>query len=122
NFEAAYHAILGRPALAKFMPVPHYTYMIMKLPGPNSIITLCGDARWSYSCDQESCTLAENFQVKAERDGIRLTAATLQEEGEIPAKKAAKTGISADQQFKKIMLDSSDPTKMALIGIGLGDK
>ena len=40
DFEAAYHAILGRPALAKFMAVPHYTYMLMKLPGPNGIISL----------------------------------------------------------------------------------
>ena len=70
DFEAAYHAILGRPALAKFMVVPHYTYMIMKLPGLNGIITLRGGARQSYNCDQESCSLAENFQAKAERDGI----------------------------------------------------
>ena len=122
DFEAAYHAILGRPALTNFMAVPHYTYMIMKLPGPNGIITLRGDARRSYSCDQESCTLAENFQAKAVQDGIRLATATLQEEGEIPAKKVAKTGISTDQEFKKIMLDSFDPIKTALIGIELGDK
>ena len=122
DFEAAYHAILGRPALAKFMAVPHYTYMMMKLPGPNGIISLRGDVRRSYSCDQESCTLAENLQAKAERDSIRLATATLQEEGEVPAKKVAKFGISSDQEFKKIVLDSFDPTKTALIGIELGDK
>ena len=61
DFEAAYHAILGRLALTKFMVVPHYSYMTMKLLGPNGIITLHGDARRSYSYDQESCTLAENF-------------------------------------------------------------
>jgi hypothetical protein len=26
DFETSYHAILGRPAIAKFMAVPHYTY------------------------------------------------------------------------------------------------
>src|SRR5438132_419102 len=31
DFEAAYHAILGRPALAKFMAVSHYTYMQRKV-------------------------------------------------------------------------------------------
>ena len=45
DFEAAYHAILGRPALTKFMAVPHYTYILMKLPGPNGIISLRGDVR-----------------------------------------------------------------------------
>src|SRR5438128_9263156 len=52
DFEAAYHTVLGRPALAKFMAVPHYTYMIMKLPGPNGIISLWGDVRRSHNCDQ----------------------------------------------------------------------
>ena len=96
--------------------------MVLKLPGPNIIITLRGDVRRSYSCDQESCTLAENLQAKAERESIRLTAATLQEEGEVPAKKATKSGISSDQEFKKIMLDSSNLIKMALIGTKLDDK
>ena len=96
--------------------------MMMKLPRPNGIISLCGDVRRSYRCDQESCTLAESIQEKAERDSIRLATAALQEEGEVPAKKAAKSGISADQDVKKIMLSLSDPTKMALIGTGLDDK
>ena len=32
NFNTAYHAILGRPTLAKFMAVPHYTYLVLKIP------------------------------------------------------------------------------------------
>ena len=122
NFEAAYHAILGRPALAKFMAVPHYTYMLMKLLEPNGVISLRGDVRRSYDCDQESCSIAENIRAKADQDSIRLTAATLQDEGEVPTKKAAKTGISADQDVKKIALDSIDSTKTALIGTQLNDK
>jgi hypothetical protein len=31
-FETPYHAILGRPALAKFMVVPNYTYLVLKMP------------------------------------------------------------------------------------------
>ena len=122
DFEAAYHAILGRPALAKFMAVPHYTYMLMKLPGPNGIISLRGDVRRSFNCDQESCTLAESIKAKAEQNSIRLTATALQDEGEVPAKKAAKSRISVDQDVKKITLNPSDPTKMTLIETGLKDK
>jgi hypothetical protein len=33
NFESSYHAILGYPALAKFMVVPHYIYLLLKMPG-----------------------------------------------------------------------------------------
>jgi hypothetical protein len=32
NFESSCHAI-GRPALAKFMAVPHYVYLLLKMPG-----------------------------------------------------------------------------------------
>ena len=34
DFNTAYHAILGRPALAKFMAVPHYAYLVLKMPSP----------------------------------------------------------------------------------------
>jgi hypothetical protein len=39
NFDCGYNAIIGRPGLAKFMAIPHYTYMILKIPGPQGIIT-----------------------------------------------------------------------------------
>jgi hypothetical protein len=33
NFKSSYHAILGRLALAKFIAVPHYVYLLLKMPG-----------------------------------------------------------------------------------------
>jgi hypothetical protein len=32
DFETSYHAILGRPAIAKFMVILHYTYLVLKMP------------------------------------------------------------------------------------------
>ena len=40
NFDTAYHAILGRPALAKFMAVPHYVYLVLKMPSPAGVLSL----------------------------------------------------------------------------------
>jgi hypothetical protein len=34
DFLDAYHVILGRPSYAKFMVVPSYTYLKLKMPGP----------------------------------------------------------------------------------------
>ena len=31
DFDTAYHAILGRPALAKFIVMPHYVYLVLKI-------------------------------------------------------------------------------------------
>jgi hypothetical protein len=40
GFRGTYHAVLGRPCYAKFMVVPNYTYLMLKMPGPNGIITV----------------------------------------------------------------------------------
>jgi hypothetical protein len=42
DISSPYHALLGRPALAKFMAVPHYAYLKMNLPGPRGVITVSG--------------------------------------------------------------------------------
>ena len=34
EFETSYHAILGRPSLAKFMAIPNHTYLLLKMPAP----------------------------------------------------------------------------------------
>jgi hypothetical protein len=54
NFESSYHAILGRPALAKFMVVPHYVYLLLKMLGQSGVLTLRGDLKKSYDCNKET--------------------------------------------------------------------
>jgi hypothetical protein len=34
GFRGTYHAVLGRPCYAKFMVVPNYTYLKLKMPSP----------------------------------------------------------------------------------------
>ena len=43
DLESPYHALLGRPALAKFMAVPHYAYLKMMMPSSRGILTVAGD-------------------------------------------------------------------------------
>src|SRR6185312_14588016 len=40
DFESSYHAILGRPVRAKFMVVPHYVYLLLKIPGNTCVLSL----------------------------------------------------------------------------------
>jgi hypothetical protein len=40
DFDSSYHDILGRLALAKFMAVPHYVYLLLKIPGKTVVLTL----------------------------------------------------------------------------------
>jgi hypothetical protein len=45
DFETSYHAILCIPALAKFMAIPHYVYLVLKMPGPKGVLALQGDLK-----------------------------------------------------------------------------
>jgi hypothetical protein len=40
GFRGAYHAILRRSCYTKFMVLPNYTYLKMKMSGPKGIITV----------------------------------------------------------------------------------
>jgi hypothetical protein len=63
DFEMSYHAILGRPAIAKFMAVPHYTYLVLKMPSPAGVLSLQGDLKISHDCDTEAVEIASTNQV-----------------------------------------------------------
>jgi hypothetical protein len=40
GFRGTYRAVLGKPCYAKFMAVPNYTYLKLKMPDPNGVITV----------------------------------------------------------------------------------
>jgi hypothetical protein len=39
DFKSSYHAILGCPMLARFMAIPHYTYLVLKMPAPQGVLS-----------------------------------------------------------------------------------
>jgi hypothetical protein len=65
DFESSYHAILGRPALAKFMAVPHYVYLLLKMPGNTGVLSLRGDLLKSFECDKEAIVHASTIRAPA---------------------------------------------------------
>jgi hypothetical protein len=70
NFEimewpSQYHAILGRPTFSRFMAVPHYTYLVLKMPGLKGIITFKGSFELSDLCDKKFHKMAQNFGMMA---------------------------------------------------------
>jgi hypothetical protein len=47
------------------MAVPHYTYLVLKMPGPRGIITVKGSFELSDLCDKEFHKMAQNFGMIA---------------------------------------------------------
>jgi hypothetical protein len=122
DFETAYHAILGRPAITKFMAVPHYTYLVLKMPSLADVLSLQGDLKISFDCDTEAVELAATNQVPNAMMEIYAASKKLApSELDIPEKsdKSNKPQPSEEVQVKAIDLGTGDISKTTMIGVGL---
>ncbi|XP_051209607.1 uncharacterized protein [Lolium perenne] len=71
NWESRYHAIPGRQTYTKFMVVPYYAYLMLKIPGNNgTTITICGSFSRSDNCVKDFQKVASKFGVKEELNAL----------------------------------------------------
>jgi hypothetical protein len=63
-----FNAILGRPALYRFMVVAHYGYLVLKMPSPNDIIKVRGDHSTGAFVLEKLQALAAAQEVAASHD------------------------------------------------------
>nr|XP_051218254.1 uncharacterized protein LOC127335578 [Lolium perenne] len=71
DWESQYHAILGRPAFAKFMVVPHYAYLKLKMPCNNgTTITIHGSFSRSDNCDRDFQKITSKFEAAEELNAV----------------------------------------------------
>jgi len=124
DFESSYHAILGRPALAKFMAVPHYVYLLLKMPGNTGVHSLRGDLLKSFDCDKEAIDHAATIRVPSSVSEILAAAKELSLKESKPSKKPSQSSVKPtdDVGTKTIQLQEGDDSKTVIIGAGLGDK
>jgi hypothetical protein len=125
DFETSYHAILSRPAITKFMVVPHYTYLVLKMPSPAGVLSLQGDLKISFDCDTEAVELAATNQLPNAMMEIYAASKKLApSELDIPEKSdnANKPQRAKEVQVKTIDLGTGDSSKTTTIGAGLDPK
>ena len=123
DFNSSYHAILGRPALAKFMAIPYYPYLLLKMPGPNSGLSLRSDLKRAFNCDVQAIQIVAKAQAADGRKEIATVAAEMNpEELEIPAKKPSILAPPKEADVKQIDLGTGDPSKTATISAHLSAK
>jgi hypothetical protein len=120
DFESSYQAIFGRPALAKFLAVSHYPYLLLKMPGPNGVLSFRGDLKRSYGCDAQAIKIASRVQADLEREEIATLASQANPEDlELPAKKPTILVPPKEADVMKIDLGAGDPSKMVTISAHL---
>jgi hypothetical protein len=123
NFETAYNSFLGRPALSKFMAVPHYTYLVLKMPGPCGVISIRGDVKQAFDYDRESCEIADRLIASAELQELKQALAESPLDPVMPEAKTSKTFIQPEDTLSKtILLSAEEPFKVTHIGNSLDPK
>jgi hypothetical protein len=125
DFETSYHAILGGPAIAKFMAVPHYTYLLLKMPSPAGVLSLQEDLKISFDCDTEGVELTATNQVPNAMMEISAASKKLtRTELDNPEKSdtANKPQPSEEVHVEAIDLGTGDSNKTTMIRAGLDSK
>jgi hypothetical protein len=86
------------------MAVLHYTYLVIKMPGPNGIIAVKGSFELSDLCEKEFHKMAQNFGMMANygEPKDKTKSAT------IGAAQQPK-GRSVEPEVKKLRVQPSDP-------------
>jgi hypothetical protein len=109
GFHGTYHAILGRPCYAWFMAVPNYTYLKLKMPGPNGVITVWPSYEHAYECDMECVehgeAILESTTLVANLDSLA---------NETPDPKCHADNFKPTKDVKLVPLDPTDPKGKAL--------
>ena len=125
DLESPYHALLGQPALDKFMAVPHYAYLKMKMPSTKGILTVVGDYKKSVACAADSSRLAESLVIAAEKrllDRVVALAGKKPEMSPIPKESEVEGSFKPAKETKKIPLDPEHPERHTVIGANLDSK
>jgi hypothetical protein len=109
GFHGTYHAILGRPCYAKFMVVPNYTYLKLKMSGPKGVITIGPSYEHAYECDVECVehgeAILESAALATDLDGLAK---------EIPDPKWHTGSFEPAEDVKLVPLDPTNPDGRAL--------
>ena len=106
GFRGTYHAILGWPCYAKFMAVPNYTYLKLKMPGPNGVITIESMYEHAYNYDikyAKALVEAETLIVNLDQLG-----------SEAPDSKRRAGTFEPTEAVKLVPVDPTCPDDQAL--------
>jgi hypothetical protein len=121
SFNCGYNAIIGRLGMAKFMASPHYSYMILKMSGPQGIITVRADFQGTAECFRVVIQAA--VTTKPPTTSSVQANSKAEEDLTIPANEAqVVTSMRLIEETKRINLGFADERKTAIISSSLDDK
>ncbi|XP_066333707.1 uncharacterized protein [Miscanthus floridulus] len=118
GFHGTYHAILGHPCYMKFMAIPNYTYLKLKMSGLGGVIIVTTSFQHAYKCEVECCNHATAIVTSKELAAIRKEVIK-----EAPEPKWSTGSFKLVEGAKEVLIDpSGSKSKVVHIGIALSSK
>ncbi|XP_066347537.1 uncharacterized protein [Miscanthus floridulus] len=122
DFDTTYHAILGQPALAKFMAIPHYAYLVLKMPSPIGVMALRANLSVAYAYEIEGLALTKATDLSIQMTSVVTEAKiVLADDMEIPELELPCASAKS-KEIKEVSLGLNDASKTMKIGAHLDPK
>ena len=112
DFPGSYHAILGRPCYAKFMVIPNYIYLKLKMLGPNGVVTMGSTFSHTYTCHHEHYNLATTVINSAKLPELKNSSTPAVPNCNEPTSSSA---FHPTKETKVVGIYPNDPTRMVQI-------
>ena len=104
------------------MAVPHYMYLVLKMPSPIGILALRANLFVAYACEIESLALAEATDLSIQMASVVTEAKTAPaDDMEIPELELPRASAKS-KEVKEVGLGLDDPSKTMKIGAHLDSK
>jgi hypothetical protein len=117
DWPLQYHAILGRPAFARFMAVPHYVYLKLRMPANRGPLTISGSIAHSENCDKYFNTFSQTFGIHEELHPIRES--TNMDITLAAQRNAPELSFDASEDTHEHQIHPTDPSKTAWVSNSL---
>ena len=95
------------------MAIPNYTYLKLKMPGPNGVITVSSAFSHAFTCDREhfelATTVINSFELLWLEESLTPVVLNCN-------KPTSSMALRPLEETKAVGIDPTDPTKMVQIG------
>ena len=104
------------------MAIPHYAYLVLKMPSPTGVLALWANLSITYAYETESLALTEATDLSIQMASLVTDAKTVPADDlEIPSLEPPRASAKS-METKEVGLGLADPSKTMKIGAHLGPK
>ena len=103
----------------RFMAIPNYTYLKLKMLGPNGVITVSSAFLHAFMCDREHYELATAVVNSSELLWLGESSVPVALDCNQPTSSSAFCSL---EETKVVEIDPTNPTKIVRVGTQLSAK